>query len=74
MPDAGAKGSIVQGYNCQAAVDARAQIIVAADVTDEANDKQQAQPMLTQVLAQTGQVPRTVSMDAGYFSEANVTA
>lgn len=74
MPDAGAKGSIAQGYNCQAAVDARAQIIVAADVTDEATDKQQAQPMLTQVLAQTGQVPRTVSMDAGYFSEANVTA
>jgi len=74
MPDAGAKGSVVQGYNCQAAVDARAQIIVAADVTDETNDKQQAQPMLTQVLAQTGQVPRTVTMDAGYFSEATVTA
>jgi hypothetical protein len=36
-------------------------------------DKQQTQPMLTQVLAHTGQVPRTVSMDAGYFSEANVT-
>lgn len=74
MPDAGAKGSVIQGYNCQAAVDARAQIIVAADVTDEANDKQQAQPMGTQVLVQTGQVPRTVSRDAGYFSEANVTA
>ncbi|CAI4032685.1 transposase [Nitrospira tepida] len=74
MPASNAKGSVVQGYNCQAAVDARTQIIVAADVTDEANDKQQAQPMLTQVLAQTGQVPRTVSMDAGYFSEANVTA
>jgi transposase len=74
MPASDTKGSVVQGYNCQAAVDARAQIIVAADVTDEANDKQQAQPMLTQVLAQTGQVPRTVSMDAGYFSEANVTA
>ncbi|MDI3466196.1 MAG: Mobile element protein [Nitrospira sp.] len=73
MPDAGAKGSVVQGYNCQAAVDATAQIIVAADVTDEANDKQQALPMLSQVLAQTGQVPRTVTMDAGYFSEANVT-
>jgi transposase len=72
MPDAGAKGSVVQGYNCQAAVDARAQIIVAADVTDETNDKQQAQPMLTQVLAHTGQVPRTVTMDAGYFSEMNV--
>ncbi|MDH5626196.1 MAG: IS1182 family transposase [Nitrospira sp.] len=74
MPASDAKGSVVQGYNCQAAVDAQAQIIVAADVTDESNDKQQAQPMLTQVLAQTGQVPRTVSMDAGYFSEANVTA
>ena len=74
MPASDAKGSIVQGYNCQAAVDARAQIIVAADVTDEANDKQQAQPMLTQVLVNTEQVPGTVSMDTGYFSEANVTA
>jgi hypothetical protein len=74
MPASDAKGSVVQGYNCQAAVDARAQIIVAADVTDEANDKQQAQPMLTQIVATTGAVPRVVSMDTGYFSEANVTA
>jgi transposase len=74
MPVSGAKGSFIQGYNCQAAVDARAQIIVAADVTDEPNDKQQAQPLLTQVLVNTGQVPRTASLDAGYFSEANVTA
>ncbi len=74
MPAPGAKGSVIQGYNCQAAVDATAQIIVAAEVTDEANDKQQAQPLLTQVLANTSHVPRTVSMDAGYFSEANVTA
>lgn len=68
------RGVACKGTNCQAAVDARAKIIVAADVTDETNDKQQAQLMLTQVLAQTGQVPRSVSMDAGYFSEANVTA
>lgn len=74
MPAPGAKGSVIQGYNCQAAVDATAQIIVAAEVTDEANDKQQAQPLLTQVLVNTGQVPRTASMDAGYFSEANVAA
>ncbi|MDH4344157.1 MAG: IS1182 family transposase [Nitrospira sp.] len=74
MPASEAKGSVVQGYNCQAAVDAQAQIIVAADVTDEANDKQQAQPMLTQVVATTGAVPRVISMDTGYFSEANVTA
>lgn len=74
MPASDAKGSVVQGYNCQAAVDATAQIIVAADVTDEPNDKQQAQPMLTQVLVTTAQVPRTVTMAAGYFSEANVMA
>jgi transposase len=74
MPASGAKGSVVQGYNCQVAVDARAQIIVAADVTDEPNDKQQAQPLLTQVLVNTEQVPRTASLDAGYFSEANITA
>jgi len=73
MPASEAKGSVVQGDNCQAAVDARAQIIVAADVTDETHDKQQARPMLTQVLVHTTQVSRTVTMDAGYFSEANVT-
>ena len=74
MPAPGAKGSFLQGYNCQAAVDATAQIIVAADVTDEPNDKQQAQPLLCQVVANTGQVPRTASLDAGYFSEATVEA
>ena len=35
MPASDAKGSVLQGYNCQAAVDARAQIVVAADITDE---------------------------------------
>ncbi|MBI4002841.1 MAG: IS1182 family transposase [Nitrospira defluvii] len=74
MPASGAKGSFVQGYNCQVVVDATAQIIVAADVTDEPNDKQQAQPLLTQAVANTGHVPRIASLDAGYFSEANVTA
>ena len=33
MPSSSDKGSFVQGDNCQAAVDATAQIIVAADVT-----------------------------------------
>jgi hypothetical protein len=74
MPASDAKGSVVQGYNGQAAVAARAQIIVAVDVTDEANAKQQAQPMLTQAGASTGQVPRIASMDTGYFSEVNGTA
>lgn len=34
----------------------------------------QTQPLMTAVPAQTGQVPRVASLDAGYFSEANVEA
>ena len=74
MPASGDKGSFVQGYNCQAVVDATAQIIIAADVTQAPNDKQQAQPLLQQAIANTDQVPTIVSLDAGYFSEDNVHA
>ena len=74
MPASGDKGSFVQGYNCQLAVDAGAQIIVAAEVTQAPNDTQQAQPLLQQVMEQTGQVPKTASLDAGYFSADNVQA
>jgi transposase len=74
MPASGDKDSFVQGYNCQAVVDATAQIIIAADVTQAPNDKQQAQPLLRQAIANMGQVPKTASLDAGYFSEENVHA
>lgn len=74
MPASGDKNSFVQGYNCQAVVDATAQIIIAADVTQSPNDKQQAQPLLQQAIANTGQVPKTASLDAGYYSEHNVHA
>lgn len=72
MPSSENKGSFVQGYNCQAAVDNKEQIIVAEEVTQETNDKQQAVPMLSQVKANTGKNPDQASMDAGYFSEVNV--
>jgi hypothetical protein len=73
MPASGAKGSCMQGENGQAAVEPTAQSIVAADVTDEPHDKPHAQPLLTQVLVPTEQVPRTASLEAGSFSEAHVT-
>src|ERR1019366_5164949 len=41
MPDGANKGSFVQGYNAQAAVDSTAQIIVAAEVTQETTDNHQ---------------------------------
>ena len=69
----GATKSYVQAYNAQAAVDGAEQVIVAADVTQAANDKQQLVPLLTQVEPNCGAPPAAASGDAGFFSEAAVT-
>jgi transposase len=61
-----------QSGNAQAVVDSTAQIIVAADVTDQANDSRQMEPMLEQAKENVGVELGKASMDAGYFSEANV--
>jgi transposase len=73
-----ARQGYVQGYNVQAIV-SRDQIIVATGVTQEANDVQQLKPMLetlehTLEAAGIEERPRTALADAGYWSEANVTA
>ena len=73
MPDGANKGSFVQGYNAQIAVDSASQVIVAAEVTQETNDKKQLLPMIAQIAANLEQKPEKVSADTGYFSEANVT-
>ena len=73
MPDGANKGSFVQGYNAQIAVDSASQVIVAAEVTQETNDKMQLIPMIAQMVTNLEQVPEKVSADTGYFSEANVT-
>jgi transposase len=62
----------VQGYNCQAVVDAEHQIIVAQAVTNQPPDVEHFKPMLEQVMANCGAAPRASSADAGYFSETNV--
>ena len=73
MPDGANKGSFVQGYNAQIAVDSASQVIVAAEVTQETNDKKQLLPMIALIAANLKQKPEKVSADTGYFSEANVT-
>jgi transposase len=73
MPDGGNKGAFVQGYNAQIAVDSESQVIVAAEVTQETNDKKQLIPMIAQIEINLEQKPEKVSADTGYFSEANVT-
>jgi transposase len=73
MPDGANKGSFVQGYNAQIAVDSASQVIVAAEVTQETNDKKQLLPMIALIAANLEQKPEKISADTGYFSEANVT-
>jgi len=68
----GATKEFVQAYNAQAVVDSQSQVIVAAEVTQEANDKKQFVPMVEQVKVVTGSQPQQVTADSGYFSEANV--
>jgi transposase len=68
----------VQGYNAQAAVNEH-QIVIACDVTQQANDSRQLVPMTAATLANltaAGIDERigTMLFDAGYWSEANATA
>jgi transposase len=63
----------VQAYNVQIAVD-ELQLIVGQAVTQDTHDKQQLMPMITTIAQQSGDTPAQVLADAGYCSEANVTA
>jgi transposase len=59
-----------QCYNAQAAVDKCNQIVVAAYVTQAANDKQQLQSLVQCTVEQIGLLPDRGLADAGYFSES----
>jgi transposase len=70
----GASKAFEQCYNCQAAVDGHAQVIVATGVSQEANDKQQLKPVVERLKANLeGNKPVRMTTDSGYFSEDNVT-
>ncbi len=74
MPVAG--GGFEQCYNAQAAVAADSLLVVAADVSQAPNDKQQMTPMLDKIAGLPDDLgrPDALLADAGYFSEANVEA
>jgi Transposase DDE domain len=68
----------VQGYNAQA-VTTMHQLVVAAELTDEANDVHQLEPMLkatatTLAAAGIDERPETALADSGYWSIDNLTA
>jgi hypothetical protein len=66
-------GNLLQGYNCQAVVDGDHQIIVAMGVSNQSPDPEHLVPMLERTIANTGQIPKTLIGDAGYWSEDNVS-
>jgi len=74
MPVAG--GGFEQCYNAQAAVAAGSLLVVAVDVVQAPNDKQQLAPMLGKIgtLPEGLDDPETLLADTGYFSAANVEA
>jgi len=63
-------GNYVQAYNSQIAVDAQAQIIVAATVVQAPNDQEQLRPRVREVKENLGQMPEVVLADGAYFSSA----
>jgi len=64
----------LQGYNCQAAVDGKTQIIVAHEVVATQADTPQLTDMVDQIKRNVGRHARELSADAGYCSEANLRA
>jgi transposase len=71
-------GRTLQGYNAQAAATCE-QVVVAAELTHQANDLQQLAPMLAAIrttLAGAGidAGPQRLAADSGYWSIANVSA
>lgn len=71
MPVSGGK-DFVQGYNCQAVVDKKAQVIVGTHVTHATNDKQQVLPLVADIVGNNNwDLPKIISADSGCFSEAN---
>ena len=74
MPVAG--GGFDQCYNAQAAVAAGSMLVVAVDVVQAPNDKQQIEPMLDKIgaLPEALGEAETLVADTGYFSAANVEA
>ena len=66
--------SFEQCYNGQAMVDDLSQVIVAANLSQRANDSEEVEPILDILEENLGKIPHgmAVTTDAGYFSETNL--
>jgi len=70
-----AGGGFEQCYNAQDVVDTESMLVMVAQVTDAANDKEQVAPMAEEIQALPAGLnqPANILIDSGYFSEKNVT-
>jgi transposase len=68
------KDGYIQGYNAQAAVDAKAQIIVAHGLSASMSDHAQLVGLIDGIETNLGAKPKEASADSGYLSEANLQA
>jgi transposase len=66
--------SFEQCYNGQAVVDDSSQVIVAANLSQNANDIDEVEPILEILEENLGGIPQkmAITTDAGYFSETNL--
>ena len=67
-----AKKCFIQGYNAQIAVDSHAQVIVAAELTQQTNDREQVLPMVQAVKETNGRNPEVITADAGYWDTCSL--
>jgi transposase len=67
-----ADGAFAHAYNVQVAVDRAHQIIVTTAVTTQSADTPHLPAMVGAVHQQLDRIPRRLTADAGYFSEANL--
>ncbi len=74
MPVSG--GGFEQAYNAQAAVDNESMLVVATGLTQAPNDKEQVEPMLETLAAQTERLGKVTGLiaDTGFCSEKNIKA
>jgi len=67
------EGGSRPNYNAQLGVDAKSGIIVAADVTDKAEDSSCLAPMLEMTQELSGKLPRKISADGSYNTGPNLS-
>jgi transposase len=62
----------LQGYNCQAAVDAESQVVVAQQANGYQDDQSAILPMMDAIEETFDRMPKELSADSNYCSEANL--